>query len=119
MGQRHILTLAFGAWLATGTVFAQEPAQLRGEVFIAGKTTIDPPPDEPKNSHAYMTVSGPAALQMYRAMTAKDEPNLCESGKRIKRAGALSCSLSRDGRSASCDFSVDLLKGRLDAGRPC
>ena len=56
---------------------------------------------------------------MYRAMRAKEEPNLCETGKRMKRAGALTCSVSRDGRSANCDFSVDLLKGALDAGRAC
>lgn len=114
----QVLVLGIGL-LAAGTSLAQEPVQLGGKLFIAGKTPIDPPPGEPKNSHAYMTVSGPAALRMYRAMTAKDEPNLCETGKRIKRAGALSCSLSKDGRSASCDFSVDLLKGVLDDGRPC
>ena len=115
---RVILILGIGL-LAAGASFAQEPSQLRGEVFIAGKTPIDPPPEEPKNSHAYMTVTGPAALRMYRAMTAKDEANLCETGKRLKRAGPLSCSLSRDGRSASCDFSVNLLDGKLDDGRPC
>lgn len=113
----QVLVVGFG--LLAGTCFAQEPVQLGGKLFIGGKTPVDPPPDEPKNSHAYMTVSGPAALRMYRAMTAKDEPNLCESGKRIKRAGPLSCSLSRDGRAASCDFSVDLRKGALDEGRPC
>lgn len=113
------LALGLGGILMAGICSAQEPVQLGGKLFIAGKTAIDPPPDEPKNSHAYMTVSGPAALRMYRAMTAKDEPNLCETGKRIKRAGPLSCSLSRDGRSATCDFSVDLRHGALDEGRPC
>jgi hypothetical protein len=98
---------------------AQEVSQLRGEAFLAGKTAVDPPPDEPKNSHAYMTVSGPAALRLYRAMRAKEEANLCEEGKRMKRAGALMCSVTRDGRNATCDFSVDLLKGVLDDGRPC
>src|SRR5690349_9933298 len=114
------LSLGLGGLLLTGVAsLAQQTAPLRGEVLIGGKTLIDAPLDEPKNSHAYMTVSGPAALQMYRAMAAKDEPNLCESGKRIKRAGALSCSLSKDGRSATCDYSIDLRKGVLDGGRPC
>jgi hypothetical protein len=109
------------AWLsATGSMcFAQETSQLRGEVFIGGKTLVDAPPEEPKNSHAYMTVSGPAALRMYRAMIAKEEPNLCEPGKRMKRAGGLMCSVSRDGRNATCDFSVDLINGTLEGGRPC
>ena len=98
---------------------AQDVSPLRGVMFIAGKTPVDPPPAEPKNSHAYLTISGPAALRMYRAMRAKEEPNLCEEGKRMKGAGALSCSLTRDGRTAACDFAVDLLNGVLDAGRPC
>jgi hypothetical protein len=66
-----------------------------------------------------MTVTGAAALRMYRAMRAKEQPNLCEEGKRMKRAGALTCSLTRDGRNASRDFAVDVLNGTLDAGRPC
>jgi hypothetical protein len=115
------LALSLGGLLVAGASPAQEISisQLRGQAFIAGKTPIDPPPDQPKNSHAYMTVTGRAALRMYRAMTAKEEPNLCETGKRMKRAGPLYCSLSRNGRSASCDFSVNLQNGTLDDGRPC
>lgn len=98
---------------------AQQSSELRGTALIGGKTLIDPPPDEPKNSHAYLQLSGPAALAMYRAMRAKEEKNDCEPRKKLKRAGSLMCSLNADGRSASCDFSVDLLKGTLDDGRPC
>ena len=116
----HVLGLGLASLLATGQMtLAQEVSPLRGEAFIAGKTPIDPPPDEPRNSHAYLTVSGPAALRMYRAMRAGEEANLCEEGKRMKRIGALMCSVSRDGRNATCDFSLDLTKGVLDAGRPC
>jgi len=108
------------AWLVTTPMcLAQEASQLRGEAFLAGKTAVDPPPDEPKNSHAYLTVSGPAALRMYRAMKTGEEPNLCEAGKRMKRAGALVCSVTRDGLAATCDFSIDLIKGALDSGKPC
>jgi hypothetical protein len=56
---------------------------------------------------------------MYRAMRAKEEANECETGKKLKRAGSLSCSITRDGKTATCDFSVDLIKGALDGGRPC
>jgi hypothetical protein len=98
--------------------FGQAVTPLRGEVFIAGKTLVDAPPDEPKNSHAYVTVSGAAALRLYQAMRAKEEPNLCTAG-RLKRAGAMTCTLSTDGKRAACDFSLDLMKGALDTGRPC
>lgn len=104
---------------ASSPSLAQKPAALKGELYLAGKTPIDPPPEEPKNSHAYVTLTGPGALQMYRAMKAKAEPNLCEEGKTMKRAGPLMCSVSRDGRNASCDFSIDLLQGTLADGQPC
>ena len=102
-----------------GPAGAQEVMPLRGEVFIAGRTAIDPPPNEPRDSHAYLLIQGPAALRMYRSMRAKEEPNICEEGKRLKRAGPLMCSITRDGRSATCDFSVDLVRGALADGRPC
>ncbi len=56
---------------------------------------------------------------MYRAMPAKEEPNLCEQGKRLKRAGGLTCRVTRDGRNATCDFSVDLINVRRAAPRVC
>jgi hypothetical protein len=122
VGCRRILAAAAGLMVAAsavGPAWPQQASPLRGEAFIAGKTPIDPPPNEPKSSHAYLTITGPAALRMYRNMRAKAEPNLCEEGKTMKRAGPLMCSIAANGREASCDFSVDLIRGRLDDGRPC
>src|ERR1044071_3076365 len=104
--QAAAVTLAALLALAAPS-FAQPSSELRGTAMIGGKTLVDPPPEEPKNSHAYLQVSGPAALAMYRAMRAKEEKNDCEPKKKLKRTGALTCSLNADGRSASCDFSVD------------
>ncbi len=87
--------------------------------MIGGRTLIDPPPDEAKNSHAYVTVTGPAALQIYRNMRAKAQKDDCRDGNTIKEAGQLSCSLARNGKAATCDFAIDLVKGVLDGGRPC
>ncbi len=110
-----VMMLGSGASAAV----AQETSALRGEMFMAGKTPIDPPKEEQKNTHAYVTVTGPAALRMYRSMRAREEENLCETGKKMKRAGTLICSIAADRKSASCDFSVDLIKGTLDDGRAC
>ena len=119
---RYMLVISMGACLAALTwqaAMAQDVLALRGELFIAGKTPVDPPPDEPKNSHAYLLITGPAAMRMYRNMRAKEEPNLCEEGKTMKRSGPLMCSITKNRREASCDFSVDLHNGRLDEGRAC
>jgi hypothetical protein len=38
----------------------------------------------------------------------------------LRHDGALgSCPVTRDGKAATCGFSVDLIKGALDDGRPC
>lgn len=116
---RCVLFGALGVAALMPQAWAQTATPLRGELFIAGKTAIDPPPNEPKNSHAYVTLAGPAALRMYRAMGAREETNACETGKKLKRAGALSCSITGDGKNASCDFAIDMIKGALDDGRPC
>jgi hypothetical protein len=113
----HVLTAA--ALVVAVPAFAQDAIPLKGDVFIAGKTPVDPPPGEPKNSHAYITVTGPAALRLYRTMRGKEGKDACEEGNKVKRAGSLSCSLAKNGRDASCDFSLDLIKGALDSGRAC
>jgi hypothetical protein len=98
---------------------AQTTTAVTGEMFMAGKTPVDPPQNEPKETHSYMTITGPAALRMYRSMKAREAKNLCEEGKMIKRAGRLACSIERDGKNATCDFSINLTNGSLADGRPC
>lgn len=116
----RIVAVAFVAWTAIGPAIAQQPLALRGEALIGGRSLVDPPPDEPRDSHAYLTVKGPAALAMYRRMTAREEANACLGRPwRLKRAGALVCTARTDGREASCDFAIDLRAGALDGGRPC
>jgi hypothetical protein len=115
--------IAFLAVAAIGAgmrpAFAQTAAPLRGEAFIAGRYVTDPA-REPKNTHAYLTLQGPAAVQMYRNMKAKEQQDLCVGdGRKLKRAGQLSCSLTSNGQDATCDFSINLLKGILAGGRPC
>ncbi len=115
-----LLAAALGVALV-GVLHAQswQAIRLAGEVAIAGRTLVDAPPEESKNSHAYVTVTGPAAMQMYRNMRANAQKDDCREGNTIKQAGALSCSLARNGKAATCDFAIDLTKGVLDGGRPC
>ena len=99
---------------------AQEAVRLSGELFVAGRTAIDPPVREPKNSHAYFTVEGDAARRMFTSMRSKEEKDLCRGeGWKLKRAGNLYCSVAANGKDAACDFSVDMTKGALAPGKPC
>jgi hypothetical protein len=111
------------AWLhclAAGPAAGQDLLPLHGDVFIAGEHAVDPPPNEPKDSHAYFTVIGPAALAMHRSMRAREEDDPCLGpGWKLKRAGRLSCSIHAGGAEATCSFSVGLHTGHVAAGPPC
>jgi hypothetical protein len=99
---------------------AQDASPIEGSAYIAGMTPTDPPPRERKNTHAYLTIQGQGAIRMYRAMPASAGDDVCRGdGWKIKRAGHLACSISRDGNKAECDFSVELARGTLPAGNPC
>ncbi|MGE0715395.1 MAG: hypothetical protein AB7P02_08140 [Alphaproteobacteria bacterium] len=106
--------------LAPLPAVAQESVPLRGEAFVAGRHLVDPPPEEPRDSHAYMVVRGAAAVRMFRGMRAREEEDLCRGkGWRVKRSGGLACALRAGGREGVCDFALDLRSGNLDGGRPC
>lgn len=120
--RRAITSLGLACALIPSTfqgALALDVSKLQGEMFVAGATTVDPPPNEPKNTHAYVTLTGPSALRMYQAMKAKAEDDLCQDDRKIKRAGSLACSVGKNGKDASCDFAVDLVKGAIANGRPC
>ncbi|MGE4074376.1 MAG: hypothetical protein AB7F22_02435 [Reyranella sp.] len=118
-----LCSLLAGAGLAAlpgGTALGQEAVRLSGEMLIGGATLVDPPSGEARDTHAYLTVTGPAALRLYRSLPAREEDDLCRGdGHKVRRAGALSCSIDARGQAAVCDFGVDLRSGTLAGGRPC
>ena len=117
LGAFALLVAAIVAQVGAGRA-EQQATALRGDMLLGGKELVDPLPGAPKDSHAYLTITGPAAMRMYRAMKAREEKNECQEGK-IKNAGSLSCTLSTNGREATCDFSINLRTGALEDGRPC
>jgi len=114
-----VLTIADTAILIP-SASAQEVSTIRGDLYIAGKTSIDPPPGERKNTHAYLTLEGPGARRMYDAIEIKEQEDACRGdGWKIKRVGNLACAVSRGRRKAQCDFALDLTRGGLAPGSPC
>jgi hypothetical protein len=106
--------------LPAAAALAQDAVRLSGEMFIGGATLVDPPPGEPASTHAYLTVTGPAALRLYRSLPPREDDDLCRGdGRKVRRAGTLSCSIDAGGKEAVCDFGVDLQSGAMAGGRPC
>ncbi|MGE0725154.1 MAG: hypothetical protein AB7O45_12310 [Alphaproteobacteria bacterium] len=113
--------LALGALaIVPSAAAAQEITALRGELMIGGRHLVDPPPADPKNSHAYLTIKGAAAMRIFRNMNAKEEWDYClgKSWMR-KQVGNLSCSILRASREAVCSVTIDLRSGASAEGGPC
>lgn len=107
-------------WPLAGPAASQTQTPLRGDIFIAGKTLADPPPGEAKNTHVYMTITGPAAMRMYRGIRGRSKEDACRGdGWQQKSAGQVACVLSPDRKKAECDFSLSLINGRTAYGRIC
>ncbi|WP_424812394.1 hypothetical protein [Roseococcus sp. YIM B11640] len=93
--------------------------RLAGEALFGGATLVDPPEGEPRGTHAYLTVTGPAARRIFDAMPGPARPDACEPSRRSKRAGQVTCSVGRRAQEAQCDFALLIARGELTGGRPC
>jgi hypothetical protein len=114
--------LLAGAVLAQAVLpaLAQEARAIEGVVFIAGRTVVDPPEGEPRDTHAYVTLKGAGALEIYRAMRAAEEDDLCRGeGWKMKIVGPIVCSHDAASGATECDFSLDVSAGNLAEGRAC
>ncbi len=115
-----IISASALVWPLAGPAASQTQTPLRGDMFIAGKTLSDPPPGEAKNTHVYMTITGAAAMRMYRGMRGRAKEDACRGdGWQQKSAGQVACVLSPDRKKAECDFSLSLVNGRAAYGRIC
>ncbi len=115
-----VIIASIGVFSAASSVVAQDAVAVKGSLYIAGKTPIDPPAGEAKLTHAYFVIEGPGATRLYRAMPGKEAEDLCRGdGWKIKRSADLTCSISRNGKEAGCDFSINVRDGTLGAGNPC
>jgi hypothetical protein len=103
----------------TATTHALELLDLTGEMFIAGATLVDPPPDEAR-TQAYFTIGGDAALALYDGLPSPEEPDICRGeGRNMKSAGSLYCSITGDRSEAECSFVMSLETGEAAEGLPC
>jgi hypothetical protein len=86
-----ILCLAASAWAGEGA------GPLRGEYRFHGKTLIDPPPGEARDSHLGLVLEGGAARDLYRRLKGRGQRDIClDDGSRSRDTGP--AALHRTGR---------------------
>jgi hypothetical protein len=116
----QIIIVVLSLLLTSLSLNAQEYNALSGEYTIAGKTVIDPPADEARNTHIYFALAGDAARDLYNTMKASAKTDDCgEAGGLIKTIGAMQCTRSAGGKSFHCDFAIDIAKQQISGASAC
>lgn len=111
--------LALLLLLVPGLALASEPKPLEGDYFIAGRTVVDPPADEPRDTHLYLTLRGATARDLYARLKTTPRPFPCVEGAQAKAVGGTLCWVAGKGRRAECVLGINLQTQRVDAGLPC
>lgn len=82
---------------------------LAGEYRFHGKTLIDPPPDEARDTHLGLLLEGAAARDLYRRMQGRGERDPClDDGSRSKTRGPLRCTELAGKQGWRCEFAIQL-----------
>lgn len=93
---------------------------LTGQYDITGKTAIDPPEDEPKDTHFRVYLTGKAAMDLYNSMKVKPMEDGClGDGSVSKWVGDMQCTNIRNSGEYECRFSIDVGNQKIDYGWSC
>ena len=96
------------------------PKKLTGTDAIAGKEAIDPPPDQPKDTHLQLFLSGSAAKDLYNALKVKATVDECTGpNARSKFQGGIACTMLDGGKEYECSLAIDIKNQKLDAIYAC
>jgi len=94
--------------------------RLSGTYEIGGKEAIDPPPDQPKDSHLRLYLSGSAAKDLYNALKVKATVDECTGpNARSKFQGGIACTMLEGGKEYECSLAIDIKNQKLDAIYAC
>lgn len=106
--QRWLLLIC-GLNIAALPQAAELAGPLRGEYRFHGKTLIDPPPGEARNTHLGLVIEGAAARDMYRRMKVRGQRDLClDDGSQSKTQGPVRCTELAHKQGWRCEFAIQL-----------
>lgn len=101
------LLLLCGLGVAAMPQAADLAGALRGEYRFHGKTLIDPPPGEARNTHLGLVLEGAAARDLYRRMKVRGERDLClDDGSHSKTQGPVRCTELAGKQGWRCEFAI-------------
>ena len=100
---------------------AQYPGMrpLTGEFDVTGRTPIDPPPGERRDTHFRVHLTGDAARVLFEQMETEADPRTCgeSAGGSEKRIGSMLC--LTEGEGFECFFAIDIQRQIVEGGWAC
>jgi hypothetical protein len=93
---------------------------LTGQFDIAGATAVDPPPDEPRDTHLRVYLTGDSARALYEHMKVSTGEHPCGDPEGLsKTIGGMTCVRRRSDGGHECWFAIDIAAQRIDSGWAC
>lgn len=117
----HLRWLLLLAALSTSRVAAQtDESILTGSYAVSGATLVDPPPEEPRDTHLRLHLTGAAARDLFAALKTEAEYDAClDDGSHRKRLGGTVCTRDPAGRTFECSLSIELSTQTVLPGAAC
>ena len=118
----RLLATLFALFLlpAGMTGAAGQAGALQGEYEFHGRTRVDPPPGEERDTHLGLVLEGAVARDLYRRLRVRAVRDPClDDGSRSKTQGPLRCTEMANGRSWRCEFAIELDRSILVADGVC
>ena len=109
------------AALSVSGVAAQpEERALTGSYALSGATLVDAPPEEARDTHLRLHLTGAAARDLFAAMKADAEYDAClDDGAHSKRLGGTVCTRDAGGETFECSLSIELSTQTVVPGAAC
>ena len=106
--------------LVSGNCVARsEVRPLEGTYYFRGATAIDPPLDEPPDSHLLIELTGNAARDLYGRMKVRAKPDQCiGAGAMSKTIGNMQCTMLSTTKYR-CHFAIEVARQRIQHGLVC
>lgn len=101
-------------------IAAEDYRPLDGQYRIWGKTLVDPPAGEPKDTHLYLYLKGGAAKELFESMHVGTKRDECRNdGSLTKIIGNTQCTSSSNGKVFECWLGLDIKNQRMALGVVC
>jgi hypothetical protein len=120
MNRLLLLVSLVAAALPLAAIAAEQPKPLSGSFYFRGKTPVDPPPSEARDTHMLINLEGMAARELYDKMKVRAIRDQClDDGSLTKAVGDMQCTKLAGNKGYSCHFSINVPEQRIEVGLAC